>query len=161
MNNKVFFGLLILAAGALVGWFVFGGAVYPPGGPTGIDREEPFSPNGATEAFPDLMQASGADQMEDKGGVAARTVVTYTDTGFAPKTAAVKTGSTVTFVNESSGGMWVASDVHPTHQLLPGFDQKSSVASGGTYEYTFTRIGTWTYHNHQNPTDQATVVVTQ
>jgi hypothetical protein len=57
--------------------------------------------------------------------------------------------------------MWVASAVHPTHQLLPGFDQLASVAKGGTYEYSFAKVGTWKYHNHMKPTDFGGVVVTE
>ena len=75
--------------------------------------------------FPIEGESTAPGEMEDKGGVAARTVVTYTDTGFAPLSVTIKKGTTVTFVNESSRGMWVASAVHPTHQLLPGFDQES------------------------------------
>jgi len=97
----------------------------------------------------------------EKGGVPARVVVTFTDSGFSPKTVTVSSGSTVAFMNESTGGMWVASDVHPTHQLLPGFDAQKSVAKGGSYEYTFTKVGTWTYHNHVAPTQTGTVVVTK
>lgn len=160
MNNKLLLGLIVLAAGVLVGWYVFGGSV-PSTGLTGSDTEEsPASTRGPGTSVGE-EESSGTGQMMDKGGVVSRSIVTYTDTGFAPLTVTVKAGTIVTFVNESTKGMWVASAVHPTHQLLPGFDQKVSVAGGGTYEYTFTKVGTWTYHNHQNPTDQATVVVMQ
>lgn len=158
MNNKLFLGLLILAAGVLVGWYVLRGSVPTLSELTGIktQNEQLSTPSGTA-----IFQEENSVGMEitDKGGVAARSVVTYTDTGFAPLTITVKSGSIVTFVNESARGMWVASDMHPTHQLLPGFDQKTSVARGQTFEYTFTTVGTWRYHNHQNPTDTATVVV--
>jgi len=93
--------------------------------------------------------------------VMERTVITYTDGGFNPKTVTVKVGTTVTFMNDSSGLMWVASDPHPVHTLLSGFDELNSVSKGGSYEYTFTKVGTWTYHNHMNPSLKGTVVVTQ
>jgi hypothetical protein len=57
--------------------------------------------------------------------------------------------------------MWVASAVHPTHLLLPGFDELKSTGKGGTYEYTFVKVGTWQYHNHVNPSDTGSVVVTE
>jgi len=158
MNNKLFLGLLILAAGVLVGWYVLGGSVPTLNQLTGIktQQEVPASIAG-TPVYEE--QSTSQTQMTDKGGVATRSVVTYTDTGFAPLTITVKSGSIVTFVNESTRSMWVASDMHPTHQLLPGFDQKVSVARGQTFEYTFTKVGTWRYHNHQSPSDTATVVV--
>lgn len=159
MNNKLFIGLIVLAAGALVGWFVFGGNVPSVGNLTGTQSQE--SPTPSQSGAPSYEESTGTGTMEDKGGVAARTVVTFTDTGFAPETVTVKQGVTVTFVNESTKGMWVASAVHPTHQLLPGFDQLASVGNGGTYEYAFVKVGTWKYHNHVNPTETGTVMVTQ
>lgn len=86
-------------------------------------------------------------------------VVTYSNDGFAPKEIAVSVGQTVRFVNESSGNMWVASDVHPTHNILPEFDQKQSVGNGESYEFTFTKTGEWKYHNHIKPNAIGTIIV--
>lgn len=101
----------------------------------------------------------------EKGGepssVMGKVSVSYGASGFAPNTVTVKIGTTVVWTNQSQGGMWVASAVHPTHQLLPGFDQLRSVAIGGTYEYTFVKVGTWKYHNHVQASDTGTVVVTE
>ncbi|HUD19370.1 MAG TPA: hypothetical protein VMR81_02935 [Patescibacteria group bacterium] len=94
-----------------------------------------------------------------KGGGVTREVVTYTDSGFAPTPLTVSAGTTVTFVNESSHGMWVASDIYPTDQLLPGLNAHGLVAKSGTYEYTFTNVGTWRYHNDANPHDVGSIVV--
>lgn len=162
MNNKVFFGLLILVAGVFAGWYVFGGN--PPSYDTLMGKSSvketitPTSRLGQNDTNP--VGTLEGESME-KGGAQARGVVTYTDTGFAPKPLTVKKGTTVTFVNESSRGMWVASAAHPTHQLLPGFDQLSQVAKGGSYEYTFIKVGTWTYHNHISTSDTGSVVVTE
>ena len=87
--------------------------------------------------------------------------VSYGDDGFSPRTLTVLRGSTVRFTNISTRGMWVASGMHPTHQLLPGFDQLSAAAKNGTYSYAFDNVGTWQYHNHVNPTDVATIIVTE
>lgn len=86
-------------------------------------------------------------------------VVTYSDSGFAPKEITVSAGQTVRFVNESSGNMWVASAVHPTHEVLPEFDDKKSVGNGENYEFTFTEVGEWGYHNHVNPSAFGKVIV--
>lgn len=82
--------------------------------------------------------------------------VVYTDEGFSPNMIKVKVGDTVSFVNDSSNEMWVASAQHPTHEVLPEFDQ---LEEGGDYEYTFTEVGEWKYHNHLNPKDFGSVVV--
>lgn len=89
----------------------------------------------------------------------SETAVSYTDSGFVPKSVVVKPGTTVTFVNNSSGQMWVASAVHPTHQELPGLDQLEAVGAGGKYAYTFTKVGNWRYHNHYLSAQTGTIVV--
>lgn len=78
----------------------------------------------------------------------ASNTVTYTNDGFSPSELTVKAGSTVTFVNQSDAKMWVASANHPSHLLYPEFDEKASVAKGGTYSFTFNKVGTHPYHNH-------------
>lgn len=90
---------------------------------------------------------------------AAGNAVIYDDSGFAPKALTVKVGTTVTWKNSGNKTMRVASAVHPTHQELPGFDQLQTVGSGGSYSYTFTKTGTWKYHNHVNPGETGMVIV--
>lgn len=85
--------------------------------------------------------------------------VTYSDSGFSPQVLTVEQGMTVTFVNRSSRGMWVASVVHPTHEVLPGFDQLSAGGNGTSYSYSFERTGEWKYHNHVFPGDTGTIIV--
>lgn len=161
MNNKIFLGLLVLAAGILVGWFVFKGEVPSYQDLMGTGKDVPAAtPTEALGGGLPVPVTTESGVMENKGGVTTRTVVTYTDGGFGPSAVTVTQGTTVAFVNESSRSMWVASAVHPTHQLLPGFDQLTSVAKGGTYEYTFSKVGTWKYHNHMNPADTGSIVVT-
>jgi len=157
LNNKIFIGLVVLAAGVLAGWyFLKGGA--PATTPEDKMTEE-STPSGSNLGAPEGASEAG-DAME-KGGVAERVIVTLSDKGFAPDPITVKVGTTVAFVNESGGAMWVASAPHPTHSLLPGFDQLASVARGGTYEYAFTKVGTWKYHNHVNASVTGSVVVGQ
>jgi plastocyanin len=98
----------------------------------------------------------------ETGAVATKSTitVTYSDSGFSPKSVTIKKGEAVTFVNESSGGMSVASDPHPTHTDYPGFDQFKSLEKGQkSYTFTFEKIGSWGYHNHINPSMTGTVVV--
>lgn len=158
MNNKIFIGLVVLAAGALVGWYFLKGSASTSPAPQ--TSEATPTPSGSNLGAPESVTGTGASGV-DKGGVATRTVVTYSDTGFAPASVSVKVGSIVSFVNESNGPMWVASDPHPVHTLLSSFDELTSVEKGGTYEYTFTKVGTWTYHNHLKSSAKGTVVVTQ
>lgn len=84
--------------------------------------------------------------------------VTYTDNGFSPATLDITTGESVTFVNNSSDRMWVASNPHPTHQTFSDFDERTGVRAGGTYTFTFSQKGTWAYHNHLNPGMRGVVI---
>ncbi len=102
-----------------------------------------------------------ADTEDEDAKEEATVEVSYTDTGFEPATLEVEAGTTVTFVNNSTGLMWTASDVHPTHDELPGFDQQEGGEAGTKYSFTFTEVGEWTYHNHLVPTDTGTVVVVE
>ncbi|HEY7147894.1 MAG TPA: cupredoxin domain-containing protein [Gaiellaceae bacterium] len=91
----------------------------------------------------------------DSGG----NVVKFTDNGFEPSTLTINSGDTVKFENDSSDDFWPASNVHPTHLLYPGFDAKKPILSGDSYSFTFTKVGSWGYHNHLEPDVQGTIVV--
>jgi plastocyanin len=79
--------------------------------------------------------------------------------GWEPSTLTVERGSTVLFVNESADGAWPASDVHPTHELYPGFDAQRGVPPGQSWSYTFERAGRWGYHDHLSPETTGVVEV--
>lgn len=87
------------------------------------------------------------------------TVITYLGSAFSPSTLTVKLGTTVTFKNQGADPMWVASAMHPTHQLYPEFDQKSSSGPGSEYSFTFTKKGSWGFHDHLNPSVYGRIVV--
>jgi plastocyanin len=93
------------------------------------------------------------------GGGGGGNVVKITDNGFEPSTLTINAGDTVKFENKSSDDAWPASNVHPTHQLYPGFDAKKPLLPGDSYEFTFTKTGSWGYHNHLEPDVQGTIVV--
>jgi plastocyanin len=155
--NKLLIGVMVIVIGGVAGWYLFRGDVKLPGMQIAPNTVTP-APTG-TDTDVTITEESTVSG-NSKGGVETQATVTYTDSGYTPATVTVKKGTKVTFKNESTKSMWTASGVHPTHQLLPGFDQLKSVAKGGLYEYTFAKVGTWKYHNHVNPTDVGTVVVT-
>jgi len=94
-------------------------------------------------------------------------VVTYTDSGFSPKTLTIKKGETVLFKNTASDDMRVASNPHPIHNGYPTtggcvsstFDSCNTIAPGQSWSFTFDIVGRWGYHNHLNPTEGGTIVV--
>lgn len=102
--------------------------------------------------------ALGAGCGGDSGG-GGGDVVDMEAEGFSPSTLTVEQGTTVKFENTSDDDKWPASNVHPTHQLYPGFDAGNAVLSGESYSFTFDRAGRWGYHDHLAPEIQSTIVV--
>lgn len=85
--------------------------------------------------------------------------VTYTNNGFSPKKITVPAGTMVEFVNKSDMEMWVASNIHPEHEILPTFDQFKSVGKDKSYMYTFDKKGSWKYHDHLSPSFEGVINV--
>ncbi|MDO8620623.1 MAG: cupredoxin domain-containing protein [bacterium] len=98
------------------------------------------------------MVVSGESKKEAK--------VNYTSTGFAPKTITVKKGETVVFENKTGKSASVASNDHPTHLIYPEFDQyKTDQRGKNEFKFTFTKVGSWSYHDHLNSNMTGTVIV--
>ena len=161
--NKFLVGFLVIVGGGLAGWYFLNGGSLPKGMPKNIDKgmTQQGTPSPAPSEQSAVPDSGSAMVGGTKGGVVSQSTVSYAEGGFSPAAITVKKGTSVTFENQSTVGMWVASDVHPTHQLLPGFDAKKAVVKGGIYTYTFSKVGTWTFHNHASPTHTGKVVVTE
>ncbi len=85
--------------------------------------------------------------------------VRYTNTGFEPSKLTVPVGTMIEFINRSDKEMWVASNVHPSHEILPTFDQFKGSEKGQSYIYTFDKKGVWPYHDHINPALEGMITV--
>jgi plastocyanin len=87
--------------------------------------------------------------------------VKITATGFNPSTLTVKKGTTIVFESADSPAHWPASDPHPSHTGLPGFDSLRGLTQGQTYSYTFNKVGTWGMHDHLNAFVKGSVTVVE
>jgi plastocyanin len=76
---------------------------------------------------------------------------------FNPPTIIVNKGTTVTWT-VTSGSVQIASDPHPAHTGLVGFES-DELKAGDTYSFTFDKVGSFGYHNHLNPSAIGTVNV--
>ncbi len=90
---------------------------------------------------------------------AETTTINITETGFSPATLTVAAGTNVSFINNGQAPHWPASDLHPTHNILPGFDSKRGLETGDSYTYTFDKAGTWRCHDHLLPQNTCTIIV--
>jgi plastocyanin len=85
--------------------------------------------------------------------------VELTDNGYQPQEVTIKAGQNVAWTNKTNYPMWVASDPHPAHNGLAGFDQGKLLRKGKTWQFTFSKPGKFSYHDHLNPTRRGTVIV--
>lgn len=101
------------------------------------------------EIVPNTVVQNDLDTMQVDmmmGGMKMETV-RYTNAGFEPSLLEVSVGTMVQFVNEREVPMWVASDDHPAHDVLPTFDQ---FKPNDNFSYVFEKKGVWSYHDHLN-----------
>lgn len=156
MDTKTLIALIVIVLVAIGGYFLLSNRASAP--------QQPVETQNNTTSDDTVTPAENT------------AIVTYTDGGFSPATISVKVGDTVRFVNNSGSGMWVASDAHPTHTEYDGsstsehcangvntagsFDACRQIAPGESYEFTFAKVGTFTYHNHARANHGGTVTVT-
>lgn len=106
------------------------------------------------------ISSSSSSRSSSSSKHAAQTyIITYTDNGFQPSFLAVRVNDVVKFRNQSTVGMWIASNPHPTHSDYPELDQRASVNAGGEYAFTFKKVGVWGFHNDLKLSTQAVISV--
>jgi plastocyanin len=192
MNNNIILGIVVVLALIVVFGFFFLGPIMSLFSGIGGDTsgaEDRNLPPANPPTSPSLEEMQGArNNTSSTGGdtlttppppaqtntpaspaTASNVTVTYTDSGFSPKSVTVKRGQSVTFINQSSRSMWVGADDHPTHTKYPvksagdclgsSFDSCKGSGSGQSWSFTFTETGSWGYHNHTRAADRGTVVV--
>ena len=160
MNSKVL-GIVFILIVIAGGWYLF--SATPAKAPTTATTISQTSSSTTAPATTQTTATTG-------------TIVIYGAQGFSPAHVTVAVGTKVTFVNQNGDEMWIASDPHPTHQGYDGttkdqhcsagytgatpFDECSAGGMRTSYSFTFTKVGTWGYHNHGAAADKGTVTVT-
>lgn len=160
MNGKLIGGILVVVVVIAGSWYLFSGKT----------ASAPVTNSQVT--LPEVTTAAATTTSPTTTAI----TITYSDSGFSPKSISIAVGTSVTFVNKSSERMWVASDPHPSHTAYDGtsrsqhcvagytgpipLDECAAAAADGSYSFTFTKVGTWGYHNHAHDELSGTVVVT-
>lgn len=161
--------LAVLGAGWL--FFMNGGAL-----PATEDSEHtqgmlvPGNPEGLSSDTEVIIEEDTAGNAAPSAPISA--TVSYSANGFSPSSVTIKVGGTVTFVDQGTGKMWVASAQHPTHTAYSGTtlsehcDDAADVSfdqckNGPTYSFTFNKAGTWRYHNHSQASHFGSVTVVE
>ena len=81
------------------------------------------------------------------------------DDGFHPTTTKIYKGDTVEFVTQRGKYFWPASNQHPAHTVYSEFDSKRPVAPTESWKFTFTKTGTWGFHDHLHSFFTGVVIV--
>ena len=167
--NKIITAIIIIVIILGGGYFLFKGNVAPQLNPT-----PSTSPEATTSPLPTSNEPTSTPSPTSTPTPQSQTKeVIYTNAGFSPSTLTIKAGETVTFKNQSSFGMWVGSAMHPNHAAYSGtslqqhcpdtsniaFDQCQSGAPGTSWSFTFTKKGTWGYHNHSSANHFGKIIV--
>jgi plastocyanin len=157
--------ILIIAGGTW--WYTQNNAAGPSTQTTSINNA-----GGSDYSPTDVLNASSTATTTPAAATPKVVTVTYdASTGFSPANVNVNVGDTVNFT-AANGQMWIGSDAHPTHTQYDGTSRTSHCApgyagpapfdeckAGASYNFTFTKAGTFTYHNHLSPQYTGTVVV--
>ncbi|MBI2451118.1 MAG: hypothetical protein HYV52_02140 [Parcubacteria group bacterium] len=85
--------------------------------------------------------------------------VIYENNKFNPDSLKIKFGDIVIFENLGDFPMWPASNPHPAHSDLAGFDALRGYIQNESYKFVFTQKGAWSYHNHLNPEAGGKIIV--
>lgn len=89
--------------------------------------------------------------------------IIYTDNGFSPETATVKSGGKIIWKNSSSSSeLQVGVNPHPSHtgdREITGGDFVVTVSPGESKSITVEKKGTFGYHNHLSAGDSGSVTV--
>jgi plastocyanin len=80
--------------------------------------------------------------------------VTIKNFAFDPSTLTVKTGTTVTWVNNDGAPHALASDAGSPEAFSSG-----SLSTGASFTFTFTKPGTYKYHCSIHPSMTGTIIV--
>lgn len=123
------------------------------------DLDQPVNTSAVFAETGKSVLASVFEHEVAPNGGTGMVTVRYTSGGFKPAKLTVSVDTMVEFINQSDEEMWVASNMHPSHEILSTFDQFKGVGKGQSYMYTFDRKGVWPYHDHINPALEGVISV--
>lgn len=116
---------------------------------------------GAASTTPKPSSATFSDENNAMNPDVQVYEVSYDGKAFSPASLEIRVGDIVFFKNKSTEAFWPASAPHPIHTDYPEFNAKSEIKAGSTFEFKFTKVGEWKYHDHLNSSVYGVIKVTQ
>lgn len=166
---KYFIAITILIIAAALGFIFIADRATQPGNETALPTFSPTplptsSPANFLTRTPVATPTASPHISPSASPSASPSTQTHririTANGFEPSELRIHRGDTVVFENTTIRPAWPASEVHPTHQILPEFNAKRSLNLGETYNFTFTKIGEFPIHDHLKPSLKGKIIVT-
>lgn len=77
---------------------------------------------------------------------------------FFPSTVRIQADDSLIFINVTTHAMWPAAGPHPTHTNYTDFDPQVGIAPWHSWVLTFTKEGTFTFHDHLAPDVRGIVI---
>lgn len=144
-RNAVIAGGVILLL-VVAGWYL----TRPKGEST--TQPEPSQTPASSESASPSTATEGAMMNQDKN------LIKITSSGFSPKSITIKMGESVTWENTDTENHTVNSDNHPTHTLFT-FLNLGVIKPTEKKSATPAKAGTFTYHDHLNPSLTGSITV--
>jgi plastocyanin len=85
--------------------------------------------------------------------------IKVTSDGFNPAILTINKDTQVTWHVQDQESHRIASNPYPENSDFPSLDSKTNIGPGGSYAFTFSKPGTYRYHDNLNPTINGTIVV--
>lgn len=146
MSRNLVIAVVVILLLILVGWYLM-----RPKQPTTQTPQPSHTPI-STESTASPTATQRAMMQEEKN------LVKITANSFSPQSITVKAGESVTWENTDTENHTVNSDNHPTH-LLYSFLNLGVIKPGDKKSVTLSKAGTFTYHDHLNPSLTGSVTV--
>lgn len=140
--------LLTLAAVALL---LFAGACTRSNSPSNTNAASTTPSNTTTTPSTTNRTVTTNSAATNTTTAAPALTVVISQAGLQPAQPSVTVGARVTFQNADSVVHQIASNPHPVHSNLPGFEL--NLSPGASQSFTFLRQGNWGFHDHVDPTN--------
>lgn len=155
--NKTF--IIIIGVAIVVVFFLYAGSTPPVNAPITQNTEDKSDVMVSKPVSTNKPVTSVKPTAPVLAPEIPRLVVFYTDQGFTPSIREVNKGEEVTFINNSSKGMRIASFQKENLGYYPGLSQPRTVARGEAFKFIFLEAGAWNYHNLNYENHTGIVVV--
>ena len=155
MKGIIIAVIIVVIIGAFAWFFYASNQTKTEDSAATTTQEEPESTSTSSENKNEI-------DLSEKNEITAGSKVTYSDSGFSPGSITVKSGASITWVNDSSSTVQVGSANHPTHtinQQLTGDEFVIELAPGESKTVQLEKTGNWGYHDHLKPSITGSIAV--